>query len=113
MIFNIDGTNPGNYIGGSWREIADGRFIVGAGNTYDAGTTGGRAEVKLTTNEMPRHQHGLTLRRSSGNTGDAGTFSAGNGTGSTSSYPTDWAGGGAPFSIIPPYFALHVWQRMA
>lgn len=36
------------------------RFIVGAGSTYGVGTTGGEATHKLTTNEMPSHNHGFT-----------------------------------------------------
>ena len=36
------------------------RFIVGAGSTYEVGNTGGEATHKLTTNEMPSHNHGFT-----------------------------------------------------
>ena len=36
------------------------RFIVGAGNTYKVKDTGGEATHKLTTNEMPSHNHGFT-----------------------------------------------------
>ena len=36
------------------------RFIVGAGNTYKVKDTGGEASHKLTTNEMPSHNHGFT-----------------------------------------------------
>lgn len=34
------------------------RFIVGAGNSYAVGNTGGSASVALTTNQMPSHNHG-------------------------------------------------------
>lgn len=33
------------------------RFIVGAGNNYNVGATGGEATHKLTTSEMPSHNH--------------------------------------------------------
>lgn len=36
------------------------RFIVGAGSTYGVGDTGGEATHKLTTNEMPAHNHRFT-----------------------------------------------------
>lgn len=36
------------------------RFIVGAGSTYKVKDTGGEASHKLTTNEMPSHNHGFT-----------------------------------------------------
>ena len=34
------------------------RFIVGAGNSYPVGNTGGSASVTLTTDQMPSHSHG-------------------------------------------------------
>ena len=36
------------------------RFIVGAGSTYKVKDTGGEATHKLTTNEIPSHNHGFT-----------------------------------------------------
>lgn len=35
-----------------------GRFIVGAGATYDVGNTGGAENVTLTVEQMPSHAHG-------------------------------------------------------
>lgn len=35
------------------------RFIVGAGNEYSIGNTGGEKEHVLTTAEMPKHQHAV------------------------------------------------------
>jgi hypothetical protein len=42
------------------------RFVVGAGNTYSAGDTGGVNEVSLTLNQLPSHDHGGSTS-SSGN----------------------------------------------
>lgn len=36
------------------------RFIVGAGNSYTIGATGGEATHKLTTSEIPGHNHAFT-----------------------------------------------------
>lgn len=36
------------------------RFIVGAGNNYAVGTTGGAATVTLTEAQMPSHTHSIT-----------------------------------------------------
>lgn len=52
-------TNPGEYFGGTWAQIKD-RFLLAAGNTYSAGSTGGEANHTLTTNEMPSHTHSFT-----------------------------------------------------
>lgn len=36
------------------------RFIVGAGTDYSVGNTGGSADVKLTTAQMPSHTHTIS-----------------------------------------------------
>ena len=55
------------------------RFIVGAGSTYKVKDTGGEASHKLTTNEMPSHNHGFTGTSHShtGSLSSATTASAG------------------------------------
>lgn len=37
------------------------RFIVGAGNSYSVGSTGGEATHKLTVAEMPSHSHTVSF----------------------------------------------------
>ena len=37
------------------------RFIVGAGNNYSRGDTGGADSVTLTTAQMPQHNHGINI----------------------------------------------------
>ena len=56
------------------------RFIVGAGSTYKVKDTGGEAAHKLTTNEMPSHNHGFTGTSHShtGSLSSATAASAGN-----------------------------------
>ena len=56
------------------------RFIVGAGSTYKVKDTGGEATHKLTTNEMPSHNHGFTGTSHShtGSLSSATAASAGN-----------------------------------
>ena len=49
-------TNPADLLGGTWVELQD-RFLIGAGNTYELGATGGEATHVLTVNEMPSHTH--------------------------------------------------------
>ena len=49
-------TSPAELFGGTWEQIKD-RFILAAGDTYAAGSTGGEATHTLTVNEMPRHNH--------------------------------------------------------
>jgi microcystin-dependent protein len=50
-------TSPATLFGvGTWERVKD-RFVLAAGDTYSAGSTGGEAAHKLTVAEMPAHSH--------------------------------------------------------
>ena len=51
--------SPQNFLGGTWVRI-EGKFLLGAGSGYGAGSTGGEATHKLTTDEIPKHNHDIT-----------------------------------------------------
>lgn len=51
-------TNPGDLFGGTWTPLNEGRVLIGANDTYPAGSTGGETTHTLTENEMPSHTHG-------------------------------------------------------
>lgn len=53
-------TNPEELFGGKWTQIKD-KFILAAGDTYNAGATGGEAKHQLTADEMPAHVHRLAF----------------------------------------------------
>lgn len=63
VIFSASSTNPSEYIGGTWKQISEGTFIVAAGDSakYRQGTTGGEAEHVLSIDEMPSHKHDNTI----------------------------------------------------
>jgi len=52
-------TEPCAELPGEWIEAQEfsGRFLLGAGDAYAAGSEGGEAAVALTLDEMPRHRH--------------------------------------------------------
>ena len=57
IYLSINGVNPANLFGfGTWEQIKD-RFLLAAGDTYQAGSIGGEAEHTLTELEMPAHDH--------------------------------------------------------
>lgn len=64
IYISVNNVNPQTLFGGTWEQIKD-TFLLSAGNSYEAGTTGGEATHKLTTVEMPSHTHSY-----SGNTGN-------------------------------------------
>ncbi len=102
--------NPSTYLGGTWTQIKD-KFLLGAGDTYTAGATGGEATHTLTTNEMPSHYHGAGSGTSF--TVYTGTMGLASGTYYTrgSQSTTASTGGGAAHNNMPPYIVVYVWQR--
>lgn len=56
IYMSVNSTNPGTLFGGTWEKLKD-RFLLGAGDTYSLGATGGEANHTLTTDEMPSHSH--------------------------------------------------------
>jgi len=67
IYMSINSTNPSILFGGTWERI-NGRFLLGAGNGYNTGATGGSSghtpsgsvtvyNHTLTVNEMPSHMH--------------------------------------------------------
>ena len=94
------------------------RFIVGAGDEYGVGHTGGQKQVTLTTNEMPRHYHeyvgddqlrdiepgSSTFMRQTTTRYDADSRTGGSW--SSGVYATSSVGNGQAHENRPPYYAL-------
>lgn len=60
IYMSVNSTNPGTlFAGTTWEQLKD-RFLLGAGDTYSAGDTGGSASHTLTMDEMPSHNHTFT-----------------------------------------------------
>lgn len=53
-------TSPASIMGGTWTRIQD-RFLLAAGSTYTAATTGGAATVTLDSTMIPSHLHGVSI----------------------------------------------------
>ncbi len=46
---------------GTWERIPDGHTIVGAGGKYVSGVVGGSETVTLTSSQLPKHSHSVTV----------------------------------------------------
>ena len=64
IYISVNSTNPSTLFGGKWERIQE-KFLLSAGNTHTAGTTGGEFTHTLTIGELPAHNH----TASSGSTG--------------------------------------------
>ena len=104
-------TSPASLFGGTWEQLKD-RFLLGAGDTYSAGSTGGEAAHTLTVAEMPSHSHEVRcVRYNSG----AGPNVTGNGSLKYvhETFSTYSSGGDKPHNNMPPYLAVYMWKRVA
>lgn len=111
-------TSPASLFGGTWEQLKD-RFLLGAGDTYSAGSSGGEAAHALTVNEMPPHQHPMyaDAEFSAYNTGNNNEWkqaliNASNPV--TLDYMrTGSSGGGWAHNNMPPYLTVYMWKRVA
>lgn len=62
IFITADNRNPNQIIKGagnsSWERVQD-RFLIGAGDSYPNGSTGGQATVTLTGDQIPSHTHNI------------------------------------------------------
>lgn len=59
IYMSVNSVSPSSFIGGTWVQIKD-TFLLSAGSTYAAGSSGGAASVALTAAQMPAHNHNFT-----------------------------------------------------
>lgn len=109
-------TSPASFLGGTWERIKD-KFILAAGDTYAAGSTGGEAKHTLTISEMPNHAHRLWV--------EGKTYEAQGRTLVTSISANEhtvdvsqnmWMnsqGGSNSHNNMPPYLTAYIWRRIA
>ena len=123
IYMSAGSASPASLFGGTWESIG-GRFLLGADAAYAAGRTGGEATHKLTTNEIPGHQHGpITIGTDGVNIVQwlsNSQSSSKNSWGFT--YDTEmsgnelysgYAGGGGAHNNMPPYLAVYMWKRVS
>lgn len=52
IYMSVNSTSPASLFGGTWEQLKD-RFLLGAGNTYGNGSTGGYAATQAHTHSIP------------------------------------------------------------
>ena len=114
IYMSINNVSPSTLFGfGSWEMIPD-VFLLGAGNLYSGGATGGEVDHVLTTSEMPSHTHNYLRQQFDRNDGDNGTdvYGASNKTLPQVVGTTEATGNGVPHNNMPPYLAVYIWKRI-
>lgn len=132
IYMSVNNVSPASFLGGTWEAIRD-RFLLAAGSSYSAGSTGGAATVTtagtvndhvLTVNEMPSHSHtnyyagGSEVSwgynySSSGGTISAATASSGGigNTGGGQAHSHTFTG--SSINNMPPYLTVYIWKRIS
>ncbi|MBP3647189.1 MAG: hypothetical protein J6K55_12290 [Clostridia bacterium] len=114
IYMSVNSTSPAFLFGGTWEKLKD-RFLLGTGDKYWAGNTGGEAEHILTIDEMPNHNH--TFYRAAMYYGEETEEK--NALGETSSTTTSiqdstgYTGSGWGHNNMPPYLVVYMWKRVS
>lgn len=131
IYMSVSNANPSTLFGGTWEQLKD-RFLLGAGDSYGNGATGGEASHTLTINEMPSHTH---TQNPHGHSARAKGF---NGTSNANGYymlrrnrnddgyddvsanaaipataTNQNTGGSASHNNMPPYLVVYMWKRVS
>ncbi len=115
IYISVSATSPASLFGGTWERIKD-VFLLAAGDTYTAGTTGGEAEHTLKVNEMPSHAHTTSISSGSYDAGTRDGHTSPNswyGTASYYSWTSSTVGGDQAHNNMPPYLTVYAWKRTA
>lgn len=108
-------TSPAELYGGTWERI-EGRFIIGASDTYPAGSTGGSATHTQTVGEMANHGHILDLSNAGIDSDEykyTVSYSFNKKITVAASRALQTNGGGQPMDILNPYYSAYIWRRVA
>ena len=113
-------TSPASFIGGTWERI-EGKFIMGASDTYPAGSTGGNLQMILSPENIPAVGFAIPTNDTQKNdihvdkwafmasvsqeTTDGGRYHAG--------LYSSTNNGNSPVDILNPYYSMYIWRRVA
>lgn len=75
IYMSVDNTSPASFLGGTWERIKD-RFLLGSGDSYSNGATGGESSHTLTVAEMPSHNHSASSNSTGSHSHSATAFGA-------------------------------------
>lgn len=99
-----------------WEQIKD-TFLLAAGDTYQAGSTGGSATHILTEEELATHHHHHTPAMLTAAEATTNGFTVGQATNKeyvriASIEDSEEAGGGQAHNNMPPYLTVYTWRRV-
>lgn len=96
---------------GTWEQVKD-KFLLGAGDDYEVGSTGGEATHTLSIDEMPSHSHNYGSVRQDADPDTSGAHGY-KWSDINNSQTTTSAGGNKAHNNMPPYVTVYIWRRIA
>ena len=114
IYLSVGSTAPSTLFGGTWQQIKD-TFLLGSGDDYTLGDTGGEATHTLTVDEMPSHNHNCEYEYPF-NTGGLGVYvpaSNANAPTGLNSNVIKSTGGSQAHNNMPPYLVVSIWKRVS
>lgn len=115
LYISENATSPAELYGGTWGRI-EGRFIMGASDTYPAGSTGGSATHTQTVGEVARHSHTLDLSNAGIDDNEyeyTVSYSLNKKITIAATRAIQANGGNEPMNILNPYYSMYIWRRVA
>lgn len=115
IYMSVNGTDPSVWFGGTWERLKD-TFLLGSGDIYTAGQTGGEAKHTLTQDELPEHKHSAVYtNNTSANHSSVSSWGLMWSYGSTenSSHVVTATGSGQAHNNMPPFRTVNMWKRVA
>lgn len=117
LYISENATSPAELYGGTWERI-EGKFIMGASDTYPAGSTGGSATHTQTKDEIASHDHYIvSAHENSGNKVSENALPLYRDAGASTTYIgmtyTNKTGNSKPMDILNPYYSAYIWRRVA
>lgn len=118
IYLSVNETDPTDIFGGKWERLKD-VFLLASGDVFAAGATGGEADVALTVEQLPEHEHsalyyydGTNISRNSGEGGYKLSLESGTGSSQFVDMKTGLEGSNAAHNNMPPYLAVYAWKRV-
>lgn len=124
VYMSVSETSPASLFGGTWEQIKD-TFLLAAGDTYTAGSTGGEPTHTLISSEMPSHSHTYAMNQTNGEPQidvrqwdwlcRDGTFFQNSSAETIKRLGVSGnnTGAGAAHNNMPPYVVIYMWKRVA
>lgn len=111
---STDATSPADLFGGTWEQVKD-VFLLAAGDSHAAGSTGGEETHTLTKAEIPDHAHTLKYTGQSVTEGVNAIrlYQAASNQYNAYSGGQSSDCGGQAHNNMPPYLAVYTWRRTA